>query len=371
MTDKERYIATLLGCGLGDILGMPVEGWKHEQILKYAGRITKPMTPIVLRDEHGELIMKDEHGPLKYYTRDLEKGEITDDTILTLASAESIAELGYPYLEHIAKKQLQAYESCRQANGHVKGGFGRTTQDAFKRLEQGYSALESGIVGGPGNGPTMKIAPFALYRNLFTNVPLYSAKGGGEFFEEYLARITHLDPRSVVSSLVQSVAVQSLLRDINKPDFLDLLVQVCKENEKPVSNEFLLHEAGSLTRRLEWIKQNTEASCEEAYKTLGNSSLVFESYPFTLFMFQKYWAEPLEGLLETVNYGGDCDTTGAIFGTLAGAKNGMIFPEEWLQVLKSRDKLEKAATDIYNLGERTVQDRKYVSGKTKPSDNNV
>ena len=29
---KERYIATLVGCALGDILGMPVEGWKREQI---------------------------------------------------------------------------------------------------------------------------------------------------------------------------------------------------------------------------------------------------------------------------------------------------------------------------------------------------
>jgi len=45
MTERflERYIATLIGCALGDTLGMPVESFNRQQIKKYAGRVTQPI----------------------------------------------------------------------------------------------------------------------------------------------------------------------------------------------------------------------------------------------------------------------------------------------------------------------------------------
>ena len=32
---REKFIATLVGCAIGDSLGMSVEGWKRKQIQKY------------------------------------------------------------------------------------------------------------------------------------------------------------------------------------------------------------------------------------------------------------------------------------------------------------------------------------------------
>lgn len=66
-------------------------------------------------------------------------------------------------------------------------------------------------------------------------------------------------------------------------------------------------------------------------------------------MFQKYWNNPIEGLIETVNFGGDCDTTGAIYGSLCGAKNGMIFPAKWIEPLKDFEKIKKIADRIFEL----------------------
>ncbi len=43
-----NYQATLLGCGIGDSLGMPVEGWSKEQIVKYVGKITDLIDPQVV-----------------------------------------------------------------------------------------------------------------------------------------------------------------------------------------------------------------------------------------------------------------------------------------------------------------------------------
>ena len=100
---------------------------------------------------------------------------------------------------------------------------------------------------------------------------------------------------------------------------------------------------------MEWIASHKNAEDAEAHQVLGSSSIVFQSHPFALFMFQKYWNEPVEGLIETVNYGGDCDTTGAMYGVLAGAKNGMIFPLHWLNELQNRDKIIKLGKNLYEL----------------------
>jgi ADP-ribosyl-[dinitrogen reductase] hydrolase len=60
----------------------------------------------------------------------------------------------------------------------------------------------------------------------------------------------------------------------------------------------------------------------------------------------------LKGLIETVNYGGDCDTTGAIYGALAGARNGTgMFPESWKKGWNDIERLYSVADGIYSLGD--------------------
>ncbi|MDO8516895.1 MAG: ADP-ribosylglycohydrolase family protein [Nanoarchaeota archaeon] len=165
MTNKEKYEATLIGCAIGDVLGMPIEGWKREQIKKYVGKVREFIDPVLLYDEKGELLREDEFGRLKYYTKNLKKGEYTDDTILTIAIAESIAEKKYLDLDDNAKKQLDAFLSDKSPDGKFKSGFGKTTKDGFYNLSKGISPLESGVIGGPGAAPSMKISPVGLYMN--------------------------------------------------------------------------------------------------------------------------------------------------------------------------------------------------------------
>lgn len=336
---EERYIATLVGCAIGDTLGMPVEGWKPVQIKKYAGRITGLIDPVKIYDADGNLAKQDEFGPLKYYSRGLKKGEYTDDTALTLALAESIAEKRRVDLEDIAKKQLESFDEYNAKYAH--NGFGQTTRDAFENLKAGKSPWLSGVIGGPGNGPAMKMAPLGLYLHATGHKTPYEAL--------YISMITHLDPRSIASGVVQANCVRDLLKGVSRNDFIDSFIGACKDFELPVTSQFSRHEDGSLLSRLEWISKNRDATCDEAYGYLKSSSLVYRSHPFTLFMFQKFWDDPITGLIETVNYGGDCDTTGAMYGALAGAKNGMVFPEEWVKATEGIERLTKAAKGIYSL----------------------
>ncbi len=338
----ERYKATLIGCAIGDTLGMPVEGWKKEQIRKYVGKITEPIDPVIVKNSDGNEIKEDEFGRLKFYSKGLKKGEWTDDTILTLAIAESIVEKGYPDIYDIAQKQLKAYQNYLRPDG-TDPGFGRTTRDALENLANGISPFFSGIIGGPGNAPAMKMSPVGLYIDAANdyNLGLLKAK--------FIGRTTHLDPRSIAMGIVQAYAVYILLQDISRDKFIDSTLKICEEYEGQLNQFFMHHEKGDLKARLKWIKENKDVDDETAFKQIKNSSLGFESYPFSLFMLQKYWDKPLEGLIETVNFGGDCDTTGAIYGALAGAKDGMIFPSSWLDVLDKKDIIIDLATKIHQL----------------------
>ncbi len=342
---ENRYIATLLGCGYGDTLGMSVEGWKQAQIEKYLGKVISPIAPVLLKDKEGNLIKEDEYGKLGYYTRDLSLGDVTDDTILTIAIAESIVEKGMLDLGDISKKQLQAYVDRIQPDGHVFGGFGKTTKDAFENLRKGVSPLESGVYPGLGNGPPMKMSPIGLYMHK-TGEYLEGIKMAG-----LIGRATHNDERAIVSGVVQASAICNLLdSDLSRGGFLGTVLACCYLQEKQNPAGFPKSEKGNLLSKLEWIIANRDISDSLAKKNLGNSALCIESYPFALFMFQKYWDNPIKGLIETVNAGGDCDTTGAIYGALAGAKNGLIFPDNWQ--LNEKDKLITLGKAIYQIGDK-------------------
>lgn len=309
-------------------MGMPVEGWKKEQIKKYVGRITKPIDPVLLKDKEGNLIKQDEFGELKYWTRRLKKGEYTDDTILTLAIAEAVGQLGLE-LDYVTQMQIEVYKE------NPGKAFGGTTKDAFKNIEKGFSPYYSGVLPGLGNGPAMKMHPLGMY--------MYKTKKDALEFAKFVGYSTHLDPRAVAGGIAQTNAVYNLLNDCSREDFIQSLYI----EEDPLRKEHALRERGTLTDKINWIKENKDTSVENAYKTLGNSGLSFESVPFTWFMFQKYFNDPIEGLLKTINYGGDCDTTGAIYGALAGAKHGMIFPNEWIKELKGKEEIEEI-TKLYS-----------------------
>lgn len=346
---SERYSAVFVGCACGDALGMPVETWSRERIKKYAGKVTRFMDAITIRDENGNPLKRDEFGVINYWTRNFKKGEYTDDTILTTALAESIIHSGLD-IHETAKMHVSLYEK------NMKGGFGGTTIEAIKKLQNGVSPYFSGVIGSPGNGPAMKMAPIGIYADVQDSFDdMYHSRYQASMeFAELVGKMTHLDPRSIASGVVQAHAVHALLQNAERKDFADSLYGTCERFEKPLTPEFTAHERGDLKSRFAWLRSNMDASDEDAYRTLGNDGIVIESYPFALFMMQKYWDDPVNGLIETINFGGDADTTGAMYGALAGARHGMIFPKEWLDELYNKDYLVNLGKQMAKLGDHNV-----------------
>lgn len=343
MNIKERFIATLHGCAYGDTLGMAVEGWKREQIQRYApgGKVTEQLAPIIVCNPDGSERTEDEFGKLKYWTRGLQKGEWTDDTIFTAAIAESIVASSGLNLNSVAQQHLALYRQLPAA------AYGTTTRDALENLAHGISPLQSGVIGGPGNGPAMKMSPLGLYMHATGKYD------EGIAFAEQISAMTHLDPRSIVSGVLQAHAVFVLLNDVSRQFFISSLIALSKKREQPLTEQYVWHKKGSLTSRLSWIHDNQHVDDETAFATLGASSAVYQSYPFALWMFQKHGfgtpEQTVNGLLTTINYGGDCDTTGAIYGALCGSRHGLIFPEPWTRATYGLDKLASLAEEIYAL----------------------
>jgi len=107
----------------------------------------------------------------------------------------------------------------------------------------------------------------------------------------------------------------------------------------------------TLAERLQWVVEHRNADLETAYHVLGPGWAVTRNYPFALFLFQYYWDDPITGLLTTVNAGGDCDSTAALYGAWCGAVHGLIFSPWWIGVLERSQELKALADALYRLGE--------------------
>lgn len=350
---QEKVIATFVGCAIGDALGMPVEGWPKERIKKHCGRIIEMLDPIILKDAEGNILSEDEFGVIHHWTDAFSKGEYTDDTILTLAIAESIAERGLPDLHHICQTQLKIYLDFSQ--GRSKCGFGGTTKDAFENLLSGVSPTKSGVIGGPGTGPPMKMSPIGLWMAMGQPLGHLGWKDRlrpGQYFAKLIGNSTHLDPRSWLCGILMADAIwRCAILDIkegNKLFFLQEQFALAEKWYRPVTEEYTWHTKGDILKRLNWICNNLDVSVEEAHTYLGSSSAVYKAYPFVLWVFQKYWNNPIEGLIELVNCGGDCDTTGAMYGALVGARHGMIFPDNLKLGLKNLDYVVSVGERFYD-----------------------
>lgn len=96
-------------------------------------------------------------GPLEF--REHRDWTISDDTQLTLATCDSIVEVGKVSPEHIADRFAQWFRHRRIA------GTGSSTLKALRELEAGHHWALAGAKGemSAGNGAAMRIAPLAFH----------------------------------------------------------------------------------------------------------------------------------------------------------------------------------------------------------------
>lgn len=319
---SSRCAGAMAGLAIGDALGMPVETMTPEAIAKAIGRITKFESPLP-----GSLPCQ----------QNLLAGQTTDDTQLALAIAASILNKNQLDLEDVAREHIKTAQKSTI-------GWGKTTLNAVKQMEERARLsrplisffepkIDAGI--GCGNGVAMKIAPVAIWWTL-NNMKSWNFAGLFTHIKN-IGFLTHPDPRASIAAFALAIPINLILRDqFSRPE---TALKIIINETKKAEIDYHLNEAGSFSRRLEIIRPFLDRSArgsfhrntQELAKMTGTKCFALESVLFSIAMALRHNHDFQTGILETVNAGGDTDSTAAMAGAIIGANVGLEgIPHEWL-----------------------------------------
>lgn len=220
----------------------------------------------------------------------LKPGQVTDDTEMSLCIARALARVGEWDLKGIADnlgtwlkgRPRDVGDTCRSGiRGYMLQG----------RLEVPYSEWHA------GNGAVMRMAPVALFTLGDDSLLARTAK------EQ--ARLTHNHPLSDAACIAVGRMIHRALLGASREDLEDAAVELARRHPSFEYRDY---------------KGNATGYVADTLRTVLHSFFATDGFE--------------ECLVETVNRGGDADTTGAIAGMIAGAWYGLdAIPRAWLKAL--------------------------------------
>jgi ADP-ribosylglycohydrolase len=260
----------------------------------------------------------------------LAPGDWTDDTSMTLCLAESLIERqGFDPAD-----QMERYVRWWR-QGHLSStgrcfDIGNTTASALSRYERTREPYcGSADSYAAGNGSIMRLAP----------VPLAYARRPQEAIERAAdsSRTTHGAPASVDACRYLAALIVGAVNGITKEELLSDHFGPEHDywKDHPLVPEIDEIAGGSFKRR-------------EPPQIRG-AGYVVKSLEAALWAFDRS-SSFREGCLLAVNLGDDADTTGAVYGQLAGAYYGeQGIPDEWRSKLALRRLIELMGEALFRL----------------------
>lgn len=331
--NRNKVRGMIVGGAIGDAWGMPVETWTPEKIAKtYPEGITRFLTP------------KDH----KWF--DPEKtpaGSTTDDTQLKVATMRGFIS-GHAEAQLEEKPDLFGYYMHCIGKAHCDAmrqttdGWGHTTRDAVRRLNNGVHWSESGKTTEPnrgtGNGVPMKCSPFAAWY-----ASPVSLNGDPNFnFNQWCvaySAMTHYSKMSAFATVchchAMSICLQTLPShiDYTLPRMLEVVsdwVWECSEGKQDQRDNFDVSHLNDAPDNLEdrmlllyKLRDDLPSMSQtDIIQNFGNGSCyVYESLPFSYAWFVKN-PHSFQILQQVVEAGGDTDTNASIVGEMLGALHG-------------------------------------------------
>lgn len=262
-------------------------------------------------------------------------GYYTDDTMTTMALALSI--VAHQKLD--AQKVAENYANFWKLNPIYRGLPG----SAIKVLNDvlgGMSILDTGRQsfsdGSYANGGAMRISSVGLaFRNASAEV-LKSA-----VMDAILSSHIHL--QSIDGALAIATAIQYLMKikkenmmELNVDELFSLVFNVCKTGEMKKQLQIIFD--GYQACENNDCEQITEQDINflKKFKFLDFQIKAIEAVPMVFYCFFRWFRNPEQCIINIVSLGGDCDTTGAICGSLIGTLHGTAWiPKRWFYNLEN------------------------------------
>ncbi len=311
---QDQYRGCLLGLATGDALGTTLE-------------FCRPGSFIPINDMIGG-------GPFH-----LKPGEWTDDTSMALCLAESlITKREFDPIDQL-ERYLKWYKEGYLSSNSICFDVGITVLSSLMRFKETRSPY-----CGPtdeytaGNGSLMRLAPVPLF---YANDPELGIMISGES-----SRTTHQAPIAIDACRYFGALIIGVVSGNNnkKEEILSPFYSPSPRywNKYPLTSELTDVINGSFKRRNP--------------PDIRGSGYVLNTLEAALWAF--YGSGTFEeGCLMAVNLGDDADTTGAVYGQLAGAFYGETgIPTRWLSKLAHKEKIIEIADDIYRLS-RTLGEK--------------
>ncbi|MDR2044169.1 MAG: ADP-ribosylglycohydrolase family protein [Clostridium sp.] len=312
--DKIR--GALLGVAVGDALGAPLEFMSAEEI----------------RQKHGTVREMIGGGWLN-----VAPGEITDDTQMTLAVAEGIAESPSDPIPAIGRRFIEWYDSqpkdigncCRAAIAHAKQIKAHNVEGWFTAASLTHEETHGQTAG---NGALMRtIYPALFYQRVNTRVNEPSIGRVARYTAGAIGAMTHLHADSTLAILAYTEAVAEIIgvdEDIYRLPGVG---------------------TGYGKERIEWRMKRVRELTDES--NLRPDGYVLNSLVCAINAIRDTSSFE-DALVCAVNLGGDADTIGAITGGLAGALYGAReIPRRWTDALDEgiKRRIERLAKTAHRV----------------------
>ena len=303
MNGIDRHTGTLLGLAVGDALGTTLE-------------FKAPGTFRPIEDMIGG-------GPFG-----LEPGQWTDDTSMAMCLAESLVECGrfdgrdqlVRYLRWFEDGHWSSTGSCFDIGNIVRRALSdfRHTSEPFSGPTEEHTA---------GNGSLMRLAPVPLY---FAHDPAVAIRMAADS-----SRTTHGTAMAVDACRYFAGLLVSALHGASKDELLAPM-------HAPIEG---LWEREPLHPRIAEVVAGSFRMKHPPH--VRGTGFVVESLEAALWAFHTT-DDFRTGALAAVNLGDDADTTGAIYGQIAGAYYGAEgIPAEWREKVVLRTQIEDMARRLY------------------------
>jgi ADP-ribosylglycohydrolase len=304
-TKEERIIGALVGLATGDALGTTLE-------------FRPPGTFEPIDDMVGG-------GPFN-----LAPGQSTDDTSMALCLAESLLRCrGFDPVD-----QMQRYVRWyREGHFSCKGycfDIGGTTRSALEAFERSGNAWSGSISpNSAGNGSLMRLAPVPMAYHRFPDTAV--------FLSAESSRTTHGATEAVDACRYFGGLLVGAINGEDKETLLSPGFTPRKGlwNESPLAPRIAEISKGSFHNK--------------SPPEIRGTGYVVQSLEAALWAFRAS-EDFREGALLAVNLGDDADTTGAIYGQIAGAYYGEgAIPEPWRKKLCDRAVIENFGKELFVL----------------------
>ena len=306
--DPERARGALLGLAVGDALGTTLE-------------FRSPGTFEPICDMVGG-------GPF-----DLNPGQWTDDTSMALCLAESLVETG----GFDPNDQMERYVRWWR-DGHWSStgrcfDIGNATRAALARFERtGEPYAGSTDPNTAGNGSLMRLAPIAI---AYAHDPAEAVRLAGQS-----SRTTHGAREAVDACRYFASLLVGAMRGVPKKALLSPRYAVVPA----------LWDEGPLTPTIDEVAAGS--FLDKAPPEIRGTGHVVRTLEAALWAFAGT-DDYREGALRVVNLGDDADTTGAVYGQIAGAAYGdSAIPAPWRHRLARGSPVQEAANALLNLASR-------------------